>query len=140
MPTQEVTGSGAVITSAADLARWIRFWLLEQGPLSPAAQWSVRRPHIVIGEGYDPAPYDTPVMYTKGWQTSSYRGHRFWTHHGRMVAFGAQVIFFPGLNFGVAVMGNTAFTTNGVAEMSTWELVDTKLGIPCIERFDWNKK
>ncbi|UNI22488.1 hypothetical protein JDV02_008374 [Purpureocillium takamizusanense] len=143
MPTEEVSGSGAIITSAADMARWMRFWLREQHPLSAAGHRSVRRPHIVIGGeggGGDPAPYDTPLMYAKGWQTSSYRGHRFWTHHGGMDAFGAQVTFFPGLDFGVAVMGNTAFTANAVAEMATWHMVDERLGVPLSERFDWMNK
>lgn len=140
MPTEEVSGSGAVITSAADMAKWLRFWLREQRPLSPDGHLSVRRPHIVIGDGGDPAPYDTPLMYAKGWQTSSYRGCRFWTHHGGMDAFGAQVTFFPDLDFGVAVMGNTAFTANAVAEIATWHLVDERLGVPPSERFDWMTK
>ncbi|KAJ5689034.1 hypothetical protein N7462_003426 [Penicillium macrosclerotiorum] len=140
MPTEEVTGSGAVITSAADCAKWIRFWLYKQSPLTKAAHENIRHPRIVIGEGYSSTPYDVPLMYAKGWQTSSYRGHRFWTHHGGMDAFGALVTFFPDLELGVAVMGNTAFTANAVAEISTWYLVDARLGVPPLDRFNWTKK
>lgn len=140
MPTEEVSGSGAVITSANDLVKWLQFWLREEMPLSAAGHRAIRHPKIVVSEAYNPAPYDTPLMYAKGWRTSSYRGHRFWTHHGAMDAFGAQVTFFPGLRLGIATLGNTAITANAVSELLTFELVDNKLNIPRPERFDWVDK
>lgn len=139
MPTEEVSGSGAVIMSAADMVKWLRFWIREQKPLSPEAHRNLRHPRIAVGAG-DPAPFDTPIMYAQAWQTSSYRGHRFWRHHGGMDAFGALVTFFPDLDFGVAVMGNTAFTANAVAEIVTWHLVDNKLGVALRERYNWTER
>ncbi|CEJ58959.1 hypothetical protein PMG11_07598 [Penicillium brasilianum] len=139
MPTEEVSGSGAVIMSAADMVKWLRFWLREQRPLSPEAHRNLRHPRIPVG-AEDPAPFDTPIMYAQAWQTSSYRGHRFWRHHGAMDAFGALVTFFPDLNFGVSIMGNTAFTTNVVAEIVTWHLVDNKLGVASGERHNWTQR
>ncbi len=138
MPTEEISGSGAVITSAADMAKWLRFWIREQAPLTPEAHRNLRHPRISVAEG-DPVPFDTPIMYAQAWQTSSYHGRRFWRHHGGMDAFGALVTFFPDLDFGIAVMGNTAFTANAVAEIITWHLVDNKLGIDPGERYNWTK-
>lgn len=138
MPTEEVSGSGAIIMSAADMVKWLKFWIREQEPLSPKAHRNLRHPRIPTGTA-DPAPFDTPIMYAQAWQTSSYCGRRFWRHHGGMDAFGALVTFIPDLDFGVAVMGNTAFTANAVAEILTWHLVDNKLGIPPKERYNWTK-
>jgi hypothetical protein len=57
-----------------------------------------------------------------------------------MEAFGAEVIFFPALGYGVVSLGNTASTSNAVEERLMWELVDEKIGVPEEKRFDWNKK
>jgi CubicO group peptidase (beta-lactamase class C family) len=139
MPTEEVSGSGAVIMSGPDMARWLRFWIREQKPLTPEAHRNIRPPRIVI-QGEDPSPYDTPLMCAQAWNTSSYRGHRFWTKHGGTDAFGALITFFPELDFGIALMGNTAYTANAVAEILTWPLVDNKLDVSPKERFDWTKR
>ena len=140
MPTEEVSGSGAVITTANDMAKWLQFWLCEEKPLTETGHRTLLRPNIRVDDGLNTGPFDVPLMYAKGWQTSAYRGHRFWTHHGSMDAFGAQVTFLPDLGLGVAALGNTAFTTSAVTELLTWYLVDWRLKVPQVERFDWLSK
>jgi len=56
-----------------------------------------------------------------------------------MHAYGAEVFFFPDLDYGVVTFANTAGTSNIVGLELVWHLVDEKLGIPVGERFDWNK-
>lgn len=140
MPTDEVGGAGSVISCAEDYAKWVRMMLRGDGPLPPAGHRAVKTPRIMV----DPeavldgeSPYDGPVAYALGWETSSYRGQRFWTHAGGMHAFGAEIFFFPGLDLGVVVLGNTATTSNALELQLVWEMVDDRLGVPEGERHDW---
>ena len=79
-------------------------------------------------------------MYALGWFTGTYQGYEYFTHSGGMEAFGAEVIFFPALNYGIVSLGNTASTSNCVENRLIWHLVDEKLGVPKEKRFDWNKR
>lgn len=154
MPTDEVSGAGAVISCVEDYARWIRMLLHEEAPLPRAGHRAVKTPRILInpdsvlgsyssGEAETdakPLPYDGPLAYAFGWQVGSYRGHTFWTHSGGMNAYGAEVMFFPSLDFGVVTFGNTAMTSNWVGRFVVWKLVDDKLDVPEAERYDWEAK
>lgn len=153
MPTDEVSGAGAVVSCVEDYARWLRMWLREDAPLPRAGHRAIKTPRMIIdpetvlaGESgaargskqqQQPPPFDGPLTYTFGWQVGSYRGHRFWTHSGGMHAYGAEVFFFPGLDFGVVTFGNTALSSNWVGRFVVWQLVDDKLGVPAQERHDW---
>jgi len=147
MPVDEVGGAGSVISCVDDYVKWIRSLLREDGPLGKSGHDAVKTPRAIVSprdalpstaEGG--APYDGPVMYGLGWETASYRGHRFWTHAGGMHAYGAEVFFFPDLDFGVVALGNTAGTSNLVELLLVWELVDERLGVPRSERYDWAKR
>lgn len=140
MPMDEIGGAGAIMSNVEDYARWIRALLREEGPVPREAQRAVKTPRMFIGpEGVLSAesPYDFPPAYALGWEVGSYRGHRFWTHSGGAHAYGAEVFFFPDLDFGVVMFGNTATSSNFVGRITVWKLVDDKLGIPEGERHDW---
>lgn len=144
MPVDEVGGAGSVISCVDDYVKWIRMLLREEGPLPKSAHKEVKTPRAIVGP-LDQLPgagepFDGPIMYALGWETSSYRGHRFWTHAGGMHAYGAEVFFFPDLDFGVVALGNTAGSSNHVELLLIWELVDEKLGIPKSERYNWAEK
>lgn len=144
MPVDEVGGAGSVISNVDDYTRWVRSLLRETGPLGESGHAAVKTPRAIVsppealpgGEGAP--PYDGPMMYSLGWETTSYRGHKFWTHAGGMHAYGAEVFFFPDLDFGVVAFGNTAGTSNLVELLLVWELVDERLGVPEGERYDWH--
>lgn len=141
MPTDEIGGAGAVMSNVEDYALWIRSLLREEGPVPKEGHRAIKTPRMFV----DPAtalpssgaPYDFAMAYALGWLVNSYRGHRFWTHSGGMHAYGAEVFFFPDLDFGVVTLGNTAGTSNYVGLLAVWKLVDDKLGVPEEERHDW---
>ncbi|KAJ0110014.1 hypothetical protein J7T55_014816 [Diaporthe amygdali] len=141
MPVDEIGGAGSVISNVDDYTKWIRSLLREDGPVPKSGHAAIKTPRMIVkhlsalpsAEG----PYDAPEMYALGWELMSYKGHRFWTHAGGMHAYGAEVFFFPDLDFGVVALGNTAMSSNYVELLLVWELVDEKLGIPQSERFNW---
>lgn len=151
MAVDEVSGAGSVISCVDDYVKWIRMLLREEGPLPREGHAAVKTPRMFSDPGsvlasYGNAtekgkgkklPYDAPLGYGFGWWVGSYRGHAFWTHSGGMHAYGAEVFFFPGLDFGVVTFGNTAGTSNYVGLFAVWQLVDDRLGVPDEERHDW---
>ncbi|ROV94140.1 hypothetical protein VPNG_09366 [Cytospora leucostoma] len=146
MATDEIGGAGAVMSGAGDYALWVRSLLRRGrrgGPVSGAGIDAVTTPRVIVSPGEALAssarPYDSPLLYALGWETASYRGHKFWTHSGGMHAMGAEVFFFPDLDFGVVTLGNTAASSNALGVIVTWGLVDDKLGVPKEERHDWAK-
>lgn len=149
MPTDEVSGAGAVVSCVEDYSRWIQMLLREGAPLSKEGHQAIKTPRMMIdpqsvlylaaynGTGPRALPYDAPQSYALGWIVGSYRGLTFWTHSGGMHAYGAEVFFFPALDFGVVTFGNTAGTSNYVGLLAVWQLVDDRLGVPEEERYPW---
>lgn len=154
MALDEVSGAGSVISCVDDYVKWIRMLLREEAPLPREGHAAVKTPRMFSdpgsvlasygnatgegeGRGKGKLPYDAPLGYAFGWWSGSYRGHAFWTHSGGMHAYGAEVFFFPGLDFGVVTFGNTAGTSNYVGLFALWQLIDDRLGVPKEERHDW---
>ncbi|KAJ9151255.1 Penicillin-binding protein 4 [Pleurostoma richardsiae] len=138
MPLEEVSGAGSVISNVLDYAAWMRCLIDEAAPIPAEVHRAFRAPRVFPSE--ETGAFDTPPGYAFGWVTSSYKGHRLWTHSGGMDAFGAEVYFFPKERFGVVTFANTAVTSNAVGEILTWEIVDDKLGVPEEERGNWSAK
>ena len=134
----ELSVAGAVISSAEDYARWMRFWIDEEQPLSKAAHRTVKTP-LCLTDGM-PRRFDTPQTYAAGWFTGSYRGQRWWSHTGGLDAYGSEIWIFPDLRFGVATLGNTAITSNAVGQRLIGHLIDNRLGILEEDRQDWSKE
>ncbi len=136
MALQEVSGAGSVLSTVRDYACWVHCLIHETKPLSSAGLAAIKAPKTIIRP--TPGAFDTPPIYASGWQTSSYRGHRFYTHSGGMHAYGTEVYFFPDLKYGVVTFANTAYTSNAVGDILAWHLAEEKLGIPPEQRHDWN--
>ena len=138
MPLLEVSGAGAVISTVNDYAKWLRCLIYGTRPLSKEGLEHIKTPRIIpsANAGW----FDTPPAYASGWSTTSYKGHRLWSHAGGTNAYGAEVIFFPDLEYGIVTFGNTAVTSNGVGEILAWHLVEEKLGIPKDQRHDRNEE
>ena len=82
MPLEEVTGAGSIISSVRDYAKWLRCLVEEAAPLPKAAHRAFKTPRVFVSD--EPGAYDTPSGYAFGWWTTSYKGHRVWTHSGGM--------------------------------------------------------
>ena len=135
-----VTGAGSVISNVLDYTKWIKALLNTSGPISKAGYKALLTSRSILEKGDEPGPFTGPETYALGWFTGTYQGYEYFTHSGGMEAFGAEVIFFPALNYGIVSLGNTASTSNAVELRLMWHLVDEKIGVPKEKRFDWNKK
>ena len=135
-----VSGAGSVISNVLDYSKWLQAILAQSGPISKEGYKSLFSGRTIVDALDLPPPYTGTTTYTLGWNHGTYKGYEFFEHGGGMEAFGAQVIFFPALKYGIVTFGNTAVTSNMAEEMLLWHLVDEKLGLPEKERFDWNKQ
>ncbi|CAK7206562.1 hypothetical protein SEUCBS139899_009358 [Sporothrix eucalyptigena] len=153
MPLEEVSGAGGVISSVRDYAQWLRCWIdgpafSDNGtdacagiPFNRDGLDAVLTPKMFIGpSSASPEPFDAPMTYASAWQTTSYKGHRFWGHSGGSNAFGSEVYFFPDDRFGLVLFGNTADTSNVAELILMWHLVNERFGIPQDERYDWDTR
>ncbi|RYP82795.1 hypothetical protein DL770_005505 [Monosporascus sp. CRB-9-2] len=129
-------GAGCIISNVLDYARWVRSLLREEGPVPKAAHTALKTPRMVMPPDSRKG-FDAPMAYALGWMASTYKGHRVYTHGGGMEAYGADVFFFPDLDYGLVTMGNTAITSNVVGQLMAWKLINDKLGVPEEERSDW---
>lgn len=142
MTVEEVGGAGAVVSSVEDYVRWAAMWVRggEWSVLSEEAMGWMKTPRIMISPGDvlgEKKTFDFPMSYALGWEVASYKGHTFWTHAGGMHAYGAEVYFFPSLDFGFVSFGNSPGASNAVGEMLAMEMVEERLGVPKEERPDW---
>ncbi|KAE8450774.1 hypothetical protein EG329_005687 [Mollisiaceae sp. DMI_Dod_QoI] len=137
MELDQAAGAGNVISSVLDYAKWARAIMDKKTPLSAASLEELFHPRTIM-------PFEEPYlvsrMYSLGWQTGIYHGHRFYEHAGGMNAFGTELILFPDKKFSVIAFANTAGTSNFVEQMLAFQLIDDKLGVPMEDRFDWNKQ
>ena len=134
-----VTGAGSVISNVLDYTKWIKALINTSCPISKEGYKAMLASRSILEKGDDPLPFTGPQTYALGWITGTYQGYEFFTHGGGMEAFGAEVIFFPALKYGIVSLGNTATTSNAVEERLMWHLMDEKLDIPNEKRFDWKK-
>lgn len=140
MDLTEVSGAGSVISNVLDYSKWLKALVNMAPPISIEGHKALRKSRTLLDPIIGLSPYTGPGAYSLGWHTGVYRGHEFFQHSGGMEAFGANVVFFPALKYGLVSFANTAVTSNAVEERLMWHLVDEKLGIPEKERFDWNTK
>lgn len=111
----EVVGpAGSLLSSASDMARWLRFQL-DSGAVSgqqlvdAGALLETRRPQIVMRpEGPLAAFYPDArnLAYGMGWVVSDYRGHTLLDHGGGIDGMTALVGMMPERGLGVAILAN----------------------------------
>ncbi|KAF3054971.1 hypothetical protein GL218_07608 [Daldinia childiae] len=139
------SGAGGVVSNVLDYARWIRCLIRGDGsddnengcPVLPKeAHRELKLARIAMPPEMRMS-FDAPLAYALGWELSTYKGWRVFTHSGGMEAYGAEVYFLPDLGYGVVTLGNTAQTSNFVGMELAWKLIDDKLGVPEEQRFDW---
>jgi len=132
------TSSGAINTSVADLASWMRLHLGKGevdgvrfvpagliGELHAPRIWNASPPFPEFGESH----------YGLGFQCGSYRGDRLVLHTGSWIGWGTQMTLVPDFGIGVAVLTNRS--ANEVPQTLTWYLVDRLRGR---EPVDWRER
>ncbi|KAI2781006.1 beta-lactamase/transpeptidase-like protein [Daldinia loculata] len=139
------SGAGGIVSNVLDYAQWIRCLIRGDGsddnengcPVLPKeAHRELKLARIAMPPEMRMS-FDAPLAYALGWELSTYKGWRIFTHSGGMEAYGAEVYFLPDLGYGVVTLGNTAQTSNFVGMELAWKLIDDKLGVEEEERFDW---
>ncbi len=125
---------GAINTSVADLASWMRLHLgkgeFDGERLLPAA---------LIGELHAPRVYNTvpgfaefgEAHYGLGFQSLSYRGDRIVSHGGGWPGWGTLMTLVPDFGIGVAVFTNCS--PSEVPQTLTWYVIDRLRGREPIE-------
>jgi CubicO group peptidase (beta-lactamase class C family) len=137
LPIRTMAG-GAINTSAADLANWMRLHLakgeFDGERLLPAA---------LVGELHAPRVYNTvpgfaefgEAHYGLGFQSQSYRGDRTVSHGGGWPGWGTLMTLVPDFGIGVAVFTNRS--PSEVPQILSWYVIDRLRGR---EPVDWRER
>jgi CubicO group peptidase (beta-lactamase class C family) len=128
------TAAGAINTSVADLANWMRLHLgkgeFEGQRLLPAAMiGELHAPRAFIAAP-DQAEFGD-AHYGLGFQTNSYRGDRLVSHSGGWVGWGTLMTLLPDLGIGIAVLTNRS--PSAVPSTLTWYIIDRLRGREPVE-------
>ena len=112
-----IAPAGAIISSAADMAQWLRFQLNDgvvngKRLVASAALRETHTPQILMsagGErpfGGDSASVKRFSSYGMGWMVEDYRDHLSWQHGGNTLGMTAAVGMLPEKKVGVVVLSN----------------------------------
>jgi CubicO group peptidase (beta-lactamase class C family) len=119
------TAAGAINTSVADLAHWMRFHL-DKGEhdgkrlLAAALINQLHAPRV-----YYAAPDDVEfgeAHYGLGLRSMHYRGDRLVWHGGGLIGWGTLMTLVPDLGLGIAVFTNRS--PSEVPPILTWHIID----------------
>jgi CubicO group peptidase (beta-lactamase class C family) len=118
MKGEHIAPAGAILSSARDMAQWIRFQLGDgtfggKRLVGANALRETHTPQILTGQGGpgrggDAAPVTVFSSYGMGWIVEDYRRNLAWQHSGGTEGMTAQVSLLPERKFGVVVLSNMA--------------------------------
>lgn len=133
-----ITGAGAIISSAEDMAKWLSVLLKEQNEetnkteaIPKSVIREVTRPRSLTGgflgevPGFQDSERET---YGKGWFQRSYRGHRHIEHGGNAIGYTTLLSLYPDKGFGIVQLANTA-AKNAVNLNISLLIADAALGL-----------
>jgi CubicO group peptidase (beta-lactamase class C family) len=116
---ENIAPAGAILSSAVDMAQWLRFQLNDgvvggKRLVTSAALRETHTPQIIIpsaGGGRGGAADSTPPVthfqtYGFGWMIEDYRGALVWQHGGNTLGMTAAVGMMPEKKVGVVVLSN----------------------------------
>ena len=129
----EVSGAGAIISTANDFTKWLKCLLYQTEPFSEGTHKDIRQPRIISRPPKNGKDY---TLYGLGWERTVYQGHVMYMHSGAMHAFGSMVWWFPDAKYGVVTFGNTSFTSNASQDVIAFNLIHQKLGITVTKELD----
>jgi CubicO group peptidase (beta-lactamase class C family) len=132
------TAAGAINTSAADLASWMRLHLgkgeFNGERLLPAAL--IDALHVPLVYDFQPSFAELgAAYYGLGFRCQSYRGDRLVFHGGGWPGWGALLTLVPDSGIGVAVLTNRS--PSEVLGTLTWYIIDRLRGR---EPIDWRER
>ncbi|MCP5070920.1 MAG: serine hydrolase [bacterium] len=132
--------AGGIVSTAADLARWLIVNLNEgeiDGRVALAAEAvsEAHRAHATTDRDYDRFHR---TGYGLGWYHSDFEGELLIHHFGGIDGYHAHVSFMPEHDMGVAALMNTdAYDTSSLAHLVAAYAYETLLGRPDVEgRYD----
>ncbi|QKD62565.2 beta-lactamase/transpeptidase-like protein [Fusarium oxysporum Fo47] len=131
LPTDILSGAGAIISNVLDYTKWIKCLLRQEAPLSKLVHKDIRRPRIV--ENPDPAHGTDISLYGLSWWRTSIDGHVVYWHSGSTTAHGALIYWLPEEDYGVVVLANHP---SPVREIIVRQLVNDRLKVPLERRYD----
>ncbi|KAF9775751.1 hypothetical protein IL306_006125 [Fusarium sp. DS 682] len=131
LPTDILSGAGAIISNVLDYTKWIKCLLRQEAPLSKQVHKDIRRPRIV--DNPDPARGTDISLYGLSWWRTSLGGRVVYWHSGSTTAHGALVYWLPELDYGVVVLANHP---SPVREIIVRRLVNDKLRVPMERRYN----
>ena len=134
MVMTEVEGAGGVISTVRDYAKWIKALLHKKHPFSQNIVAQIFAARSIRATSQE--PFTGPVTYGLGWGQIIYKGHALMTHDGGLIGFGCRVTLIPERKWGIAIFGNTGYTSNTVARILAFRLIDNLLNVPSDSRFD----
>jgi CubicO group peptidase (beta-lactamase class C family) len=121
MNTDNIAPAGAILSSARDMAQWLRFQLADgvingNRLVAAAALRETHTPQILMTgapEGgmralSDSVPVTHFSTYGMGWIIEDYRNHLMWQHGGNTIGSTAAVGMLPEDKLGVVVLSNMA--------------------------------
>jgi len=125
------------MSNVIDYSKWAKSLIDSSGPLSSTAHNAIRTGRIFTPKN----PWSTgEESYALGWSRGVYKGYEFITHNGATDAFGANIIIFPALKYGIVGFANTAGWGNAAIEVLSWKLINDKLKVPEDDRYDHVKQ
>jgi CubicO group peptidase (beta-lactamase class C family) len=130
--------AGAISTSVADLANWMRLHLgrgaFNGERLVPAALIdALHAPRVYEGQS-EFAEFGA-AHYGRGFQCQNYRGDRVLFHGGGWVGWGARMTLLPDFGIGVAILTNRS--PSELLGTLTWYIVDR---LRNREPVDWRER
>lgn len=133
IPTAEVSGAGAIISSVTDYAKWVKALLGRDEFLSESVHADIVRPRFIntaeANKGADVS------MYALGWVRTTLHGERAIWHSGSTGTHGALVYWLLERKYGVVIFVNYP---NAVMEAVMYRLIEEKLNVPMEKRIDIN--
>ncbi|KAK7428218.1 hypothetical protein QQZ08_005284 [Neonectria magnoliae] len=135
LPTDIISGAGAVISNVEDYAKWIKCLFDEEKPLSKQVHQEIRTPRFI--DNPNPADGMDVSLYGLAWWRTTVNGNVVYWHSGSTTAHGALVYWFPALRYGVVILTNYP---SPARQIIMRRLVEDKLGVPPNKRYDVAKE
>ncbi len=139
---ENLGGAGAINSSAADMAQWMRMQLGNgvhdgQRLLSERIIREMRSPQTIVPRGRSDReffPETHFALYGLGWRLNDYRGRLVARHGGALDGFRTHIALLPEENLGVVAFTNV--NESSVPQAIVWHVIDQYLGP---REKDWNQ-
>ena len=137
MDIPAVSGAGNIISNVVDYAKYLQMMLDIAPPVSIAGHVALRTPRsFMVPQLF---AFGSVSAYSLGWDLSEYRDLKIFEHQGGVPGFGALMLYSDQRRWGLAIMGNTGATSNAVALILKYHLLDELLKVPMNSRFPWKE-